>query len=155
MRDERRFHLELIRRAKAGDAEAGREILQSIVHCIDAGKTDGPLFHFLAENLWLFLSDRIPLERALCVEESGAGGRPPTYDMMEVLAVDALLRRCRFSKEDAIAWIQENIGADRTTVQRYRRAATDSFYGQSDDDLLHMAGSHRQKVADTIGQNPA
>ena len=47
MMEERRFHLELIRRAEAGDAEAGREILQSIVHCIDAGKIDGPLFTFL------------------------------------------------------------------------------------------------------------
>src|SRR5690349_11064039 len=90
---EEQFERKLIRRAKKGDAEAGREILLEIALAIDAGRFQSPLFPFLADCLFLFANDHVPLERALCVEaEKNLGGAPRKYQEIELAAVDILLR---------------------------------------------------------------
>jgi hypothetical protein len=70
---------------------------------------------------------------------------------VELAAVDLLLRQCRnFTNEQAIVWIEDNFGADRSTVirsrqmcdGRYNKEATSPLmeaYGC--DDLLSLSGS--------------
>jgi len=147
-----KWHCELIRLAEEGEAYAGREILETIAESIDAGKLDVLLFRFLADKLWLYLQDGVPLERALGVEEFSQGGRKPHYSAIEILAVDTLLGQNGFSKERAIEWIEEYMGASRTTVQNIRRDLkfTRDFDKRA---LLALAGSHRAVVAGILLKN--
>ena len=103
----------------------------------------------------------MPLERALGVEpDFNPGGRRKKYNDTEVTAVDILLRyHADFSLEQANIWIEERIGADRRFVQK-RRLEHDSTYNSSFaselmeslslDDLLHLSGSMREKVAEVL-----
>src|SRR6476620_7270724 len=86
------FERELIKRALQGDAEAGREILHKIALAIDSGRFDSPLFPFLAERLFEFVRDGVPLERALRVKSKSTGGAPLKYQPNELAAVDLILR---------------------------------------------------------------
>jgi hypothetical protein len=155
------FKRQLIGRAENGEAEAGRQILRSIAVSIDAGQFDPILFPFLAKCLWLII-DGAPPDKALCIEEEKSkGGTPRVYDPDELAAVDILLRdyaKPEFSPEQAIAWIEEHIGADRRMVQRLR-AKYDARYNQEaprlmealdKETLLHRSGSLRPIVAQTL-----
>jgi hypothetical protein len=146
-----KFDRLLIERSHEGDAEAGREFLRQVVSAITAGRFDSPVFDALAKRLSLFLDGGIPLERALGVEsEKDKGGTPATYDPIELAAVDLLLREhANFTKEAAIRWIEDKLGADRSTVMRCRKMC-DSRYNNAPcplmevlghDDLLHLSGS--------------
>lgn len=153
------FERELIERAQCGDADAGREALYSAALALDAQRLDSPLIPFLAECLHEYI-DGVPLARALCVEKDNTGGRPPKYDKDEIAAVDILLRDYGgYSPEDAIAWIDEYIGADRRTVQRIREAYDSRHNPTADyplmesvnrDGLLHLSGSLRNTIADAL-----
>src|SRR6476660_3024093 len=116
------FERELIKRARQGDAEAGREILHKIALAIDSGRFDSPLFPFLAERLVEFLQG-VPLEPALCVDNKSIGGAPLKYQPNELAAVDLILRdHAGFSPDLATSWIEDQIGADRRAVQRLRKS---------------------------------
>jgi hypothetical protein len=155
------FKRELIKRAQGGDAEAGREILNLVVGAINSGRFDQQLFPFLADALVLYLKDGVELDRALGVEQFDVGGAPTKYDPDELAAVDVLLQfHLGRRPEQAISWIQENIGADRRAVQRLRNQyGINEYYSnpkpEHRDTLMHMAGSLRQKIAEVImGKNP-
>jgi len=155
------FKRELIKRAEAGDAEAGREILNQVVGAIYSGRFDQQLFPFLADALVLYLKDGVALDRALGVEQFDVGGAPKKYNPDELAAVDVLLQfHLGHQPEQAISWIQENIGADRRTVQHLRNQyRINEYYSnpkpEHRDTLLHMAGSLRQQIAEAImGKNP-
>ena len=156
------FERDLIKDAKGGDAEAGRELLYSIALAIDGGRFDSLLFPFLADCLMQFVQDDKPLEQALCVKQDKKQGRPQKYDKTELAAVDILLRDYSpRGPEDAIEWIDTNIGADRRTVQRIR-GEYDSRYNKLTDGplmeslprdiLLHLSGSLRRTVAGALSQ---
>ena len=120
--------------------QAGREVLTSIVLAIDAGRFGYRPFPFLAECLWLYVSNGVPLARALCVEgDKSVGGAPLQYDPLELAAVDLLLRdHAGFSPAEAVAWIRENIGADRKAVAT-RRKASDTRYRPTTIPLMESA----------------
>jgi hypothetical protein len=149
-----RFEKELIERASQGDAEAGREILTNIALRIDQKDYDSPLFPYLAGCLWNYVHDGIPLDRALSVEAQNIGGRPP-HDHTALAAVDILL--CDYSgygRDGALAWIEEHIGVHKRTMRRIRRRSK-SFYQNKErdkEDLLHLSGDYRQKVAEVLPQ---
>ena len=175
MNDDRNdwFKRQLIARAQRGDAEAGSEILREIALAIDAGGFDPILFPFHAECLWLFMQGA-PLDKALCVKADDRGGRPLKYDELALAAVDFLLRdHAKHSAEQANRWIEDRIGADRTIVQRARKAHKpmeaariarikqqiedttsdnrEKKAKEADRDLLlHLSGSLRSKVAEAI-----
>ena len=99
----------------------------------------------------------MPLLDVLGLSSSGKPTGPPKkYIDEELMAVDLLLRdHLGLKKEAAIIWIEEKIGADRRHVQRLRkvfdsRDASESTHplmeALSMDDLLHLAGSMRNKV---------
>ena len=151
----------VIEAANKGDDLFGREALEIIAERIERGLFDSPLFAYLATNLRTYLDQGVPLERALGVEsDANPGGRQKKYDETEIAAVDILLRyHADFSPEEANIWIEERIGADRRLVQR-RRLEHDSTYNSSYasglmeslslDDLLHLSGSMREKVAEVL-----
>ena len=149
------FEKELIERARAGDEDAGREILYTLALAIDAGRFDSPLFPFLAECLLLFARDGVPLERALCVEkEPSRGGRPLEHDS-ELAAVDILLRKHGgFTPEQALDWIEQSIGASRSTVRRLRVTYT-PMQALERNLLLRLTGSLQVKAAEALHQNSA
>src|SRR5690242_12956668 len=136
----------LIAEAERGDAEAGRQILRSIALTIEQEQFDPILFPFLAKCLWLFI-EGAPIAKALCVEdEPNEGGAPPTYDGLELAAVDMLLRECaNLGKEKAIEWIENHIGADRLTVYRSRKKWP-LERTLICDDLLENSGSLRRFI---------
>jgi hypothetical protein len=151
----------VIEAANNGEDSYGREALEIIAERIERGLFDSPLFTYLATNLRAYLDQGVPLERALGVEtELNPGGRPKKYNDTEIAAVDILLRyHADFSLEQANIWIEERIGADRRFVQK-RRLEHDSTYNSSYaselmeslslDDLLHLSGSMREKVAEVL-----
>lgn len=149
------FERQLIERARQGDAEAGLEALVSAAFAIDAKRFDSLLLPYLADCILQF-REGIPLDRALGVEDRKPGGRPTKYDACELAAVDILLRdHGGLSPENAVAWIAEQIGAERSTIQKYRRQF-DSRYNRETkgglmdawdrDLLLDQAGALRNAV---------
>ncbi len=151
----------IIEAANRGEDVCGREALLLIAERIERGSFDSPLFAYLATNLRAYLDQGVPLERALGVEpDLNPGGRPKKYNDTEIAAVDIILRyHANFSPEAANIWIEERIGADRRFVQK-RRLEYDSTYNPSYafelteslslDDLLHLSGSMREKVAEVL-----
>ncbi|HEX2237136.1 MAG TPA: hypothetical protein VHJ19_01980 [Gammaproteobacteria bacterium] len=158
--DTEQFERELIARAKAGDADAGKKILLNIALKIDLGQFDSELFPYLADCIWDFAYHGIRLDRALNVEAENKGGRPPKYETLELAAVDILLRDyANFRPEAALTWICENIGVDRRHMQRVRSEHDQRYNKHTDkplmescerDFLLHLSGSLRQKVAEVL-----
>jgi hypothetical protein len=157
------FEQEIIRQADEGDSQAGRKALEIIASRIEIKQFDSPLFSYLAESIKEFLHEGISLDRALGVEdEPNKGGRPRKYDEVELAAVDLLLRNnAGFTPEEAVEWIEENVGADRRAIQRLR-SAYDARYNKfgadklmesrGQDDLLDMSGSMRKKVGGVLPQ---
>ena len=151
----------VIEAANNGEDSYGREALEIIAERIERGLFDSPLFAYLATNLRAYLDQGVPLERALGVEtDLNPGGRPKKYNDTEIAAVDIILRyHADFSSEEANIWIEKRIGADRRLVQR-NRLEHDSKYNSSYaselmeslslDDLLHLSGSMREKVAEVL-----
>lgn len=150
--DTAEFHRQLIERAHRGDADAGKEIIKLIVHYIDLKNYESPLFPYLAECLWAYGYDGVPLERALRVEgESKKGGRP-AYDPTALAAVDTLLREyAGYGSMHALNWIEDNIGADQRTMRRVRKDY-DLWHKKAPDKdwLLHLSREYRQKVAEVL-----
>ena len=161
--DADQFDAELIRRAEDGDPEAGKEILVSVALRIDQGKFDSSLFPYLANCLWDYSIENIPLSRALNVEkESPVGGRPVSYDRTMLAATDIILRHhCHMKPEAAIAWIEEHIGVGRRSIQRLR-IQYDGSYSEDPRDqrteilplkvLLEMTGNMRQNLKEVLPQ---
>ena len=148
---------DLISRAEHGDTEAAREVLSEITNDLLRNQLRPPLRTYLIEKLVCFLDQDMPLLDVLGLSSSGKPTGPPKkYIDEELMAVDLLLRdHLGLKKEAAIIWIEENIGADRRHVQRLRkvfdsRGASESSHplmeALSMDDLLHLAGSMRNKV---------
>jgi hypothetical protein len=163
--DPERFEQQLIEGAAKGDAEAGRELLESAAVRIHAKDYDSPVFPYLANCLLDYVKHGIRLDRALNVEEDNLGGRPPKHDRTTLAAVDILLRdHAQFKPEAALEWIRNNIDdIDRRYLQRVR-AEHDSRYNEhtgenerlmeslNRDLLLHLSGSLRQKVEEVLPQ---
>lgn len=86
------FEAETIRRAKDGDADAGREAILQCVACLYAGNISEPLRFHLADCLNDYING-VPIERAMCVEAEKSCGRPadPFPDWEEPLAALAAL----------------------------------------------------------------
>ncbi len=78
--DTEEFLRQLIERAHRGDADAGKEIIKLIVHCLDLKDYESPLFPYLAECLWNYGYHGVPLDRALNVEGVPKKGGRPAYD---------------------------------------------------------------------------
>ena len=160
-----RFEQELIERAERGNAEAGRELLESAAVRIYAKDYDWPVFPYLANCLLNFVQHGIRLERALNVEAKNLGGRPSEHDRAALAAVDILLRdHAQYKPEAALKWIMNNVdGVERRYLQKVR-ADYDSRYNKYTDRnerlmeslnrdlLLHLSGSLRQKVAEVLTQ---
>jgi hypothetical protein len=163
--DPERFEQELIERAAKGDAEAGRELLESVAVRIYEKDYDSPVFPYLANCLLDFLQHGSRLDRALNVEAENLGGRRPKHDRTALAAVDILLRdHAHYKSEAALKWIMDNVdGVDRRYLQR-ARAEHDRRYNKHTDEngrlmesldlesLLHLSGSLRQKVAEVLPQ---
>ncbi len=149
--DNKAFLQETLARAKRGDAEAGKEALKTAVTALDTKDFNSPVIQYLARCLWDYVGNDIPLERALNVEdEPNKGGRKLKYDPVELMAVDVLLRyHAGMTPEEAIAWIDNNIGADRRTVQRIRVQYA-PMEEMDRDLLLHSTGSLRKNLEDVL-----
>lgn len=95
------FEAETIRRARDGDAEAGREAIQSCVAGLYAGRISEPLRFYLAGCLNDFLNG-MPIGRAMCVEVERARGRPsdplPEWEV-SLAALAALLFQRHYPAE--------------------------------------------------------
>jgi len=148
--DNKEFIQEMISRAKSGDAEAGRDALQALVHVLDNKEFNSPLVGYLAECLWDYVHHEVPIERALNVENGPQKGGRPAYDPVELMAVDLLLRNfVALDKDAAEWWIKEHIGASERTMGRVRKICA-PMEDMDRDLLLHNAGSLRQKVAEVL-----
>jgi hypothetical protein len=69
------YEAESIRRALAGDAEAGDEVLRMCRTGLDNGKLSAELAYYLAERITDLLSG-IPPDRALCIAPERGRGQP-------------------------------------------------------------------------------
>ena len=157
------FEEETIRRAREGNGEAALLALRMVTENIEARRLDSSLLDYLTECLRLFLDEEVPIDTALGVEAIlNTGGRPAKYDPTEVAAADLLLRdHANLKSEKAIEWIETNIGADRRYVQLKRKEYDARYNGfkveklmdsRPKDDLLDLAGSLREKVAEVLPQ---
>ena len=125
-----------------------------------------PLFPFLAECLWLYVEQGVPLARALCVEgDKSAGGAPLKYDPIELAAVDLLLRdHAGFSPAEAVAHrsgrtsaltVRPSQHGGRRLILVTGRPQAHSCESLSRDDLLRLSGSLREKGgARALAENP-
>ena len=163
---------ELIERARAGDAMAGRELLRSISLGLSRGDLHPQLAAYHADCLWNHLHLGISLERALHVYKYQIN--PTAYDPIELAAVyELLLEFADMKKGEAKAWIKTHIGASKKITENAMAAvnikALDAFeigaQEQGDlpdaelyrrqrylDLLLHAAGSMRRAVAEVVAQ---
>ena len=161
--DTKAFESELIRRTESGDAEAGREILRSLISHIDHRQWESSLFPYLSTCLSQYIDEGVAIERAVGLEDDAKGGRPAKYNSMELMAVDALLRfHADYGLEEAATWMNEHIligssdsGPDRSTIQKLRRdfrpgldAAEEGLLKR--DTLIVMAGSLRENLRGVI-----
>jgi len=163
---------ELIERARAGDALAGRELLRSISIGLSRGDLHPQLAAYHADCLWNHVHLGISLERALHVYKYQIN--PTAYDPIELAAVyELLLEFADMKKGEAKAWIRGHIGASKKTTENATAAvnikALDSFdiggeeqTGSPDNEayrreryldlLLHTAGSMRKIVSAVVLQ---
>ena len=163
---------ELIERARAGDAVAGRELLRSISLGLSRGNLHPQLAAYHADCLWNHVHLGISLERALHVYKYQV--KPTAYDPIELAAVyELLLEFGNMKKGEAKAWIKGHIGASKKTTENATAAVNikslDTFglgdqekAGSPDteafrrerylDLLLHTAGSMRKFVSDVVLQ---
>lgn len=163
---------ELIERARAGDAAAGRELLRSISLGLSGGGLHPRLAAYHADCLWNHVHLGISLERALHVYKYQIN--PTAYDPIELAAVyELLLEFADMKKGEAKAWIKSHIGASKKTTENAMAAvnikALDAFEmngeGQTGSEgaepyrrqryldlLLHTAGSMRRIVSEVIAQ---
>jgi transcriptional antiterminator Rof (Rho-off) len=158
---------ELIERARAGDALAGRELLRRISLGLSRGDLHPQLAAYHADCLWNHVHLGISLERALHVYKYQIN--PTAYDPIELAAVyELLLEFTDMKKGEAKAWIRSHIGASKKTTENAMAAvnikALDAFdiggeaqAGSEEyrrerylDLLLHTAGSMRKIVAGVV-----
>jgi hypothetical protein len=159
MRNEvsRAFEEETVKRAESGNQEAALFALELAIREIEHSYEKSKIIDYFVSKVRLFLDNGVSLERALGIHSNSKdGGRPKKYDPTEVAAVDLLLRdHAGFKPEQAIEWIEINVGADRRFVQ-LRRKEYDARYNDFGakklmesrpvDDLLELARSLREKV---------
>jgi hypothetical protein len=163
---------ELIERARAGDALAGRELLRNISLGLSRGDLHPQLAAYHADCLWNHVHLGVSLERALHVYKYQIN--PTAYDPIELAAVyELLLEFADMKKGEAKAWIRHNIGAGKKTTENATAAvnikALDAFdIGDEEqaasqgtegyrrerylDLLLHTAGSMRKIVSAIVLQ---
>jgi hypothetical protein len=161
---------ELIERARAGDAVAGRELLRIISLGLRRGDLHPQLAAYHADCLWNHVHLGLSLERALHVYKYQVN--PTAYDPIELAAVyELLLEFADMKKGEAKAWIKGHIGASKKTTENATAAvnikALDAFdigdqerAGSPDteayrrerylDLLLHTAGSMRKIVSGVV-----
>ena len=158
---------ELIERARAGDALAGRELLRRISLGLSRGNLHPQLAAYHADCLWNHVHLGISLERALHVYKYQIN--PTAYDPIELAAVyELLLEFTDMKKGEVKAWIKTQIGASKKTTENATAAvnikALDAFdisgeaqVGSEEyrrerylDLLLHTAGSMRKIVAGVV-----
>ena len=164
---------ELIERAEAGDATAGRELLRAISLGLSRGDLHPALARYHADCLWNHVQLGISLERALHVYKYQV--QATAHDPVELAAVFELLVEFGGMKKGAArSWIKTNVGASKQTTESAHAAvnlkALDAFdermTGQGDspdaeryrrarylDLLLHTAGSLRRLVSDVVAPN--
>ena len=162
--------LELIERAEAGDASAGRELLRAISLGLTRGDLHPTLAKFHADCLWNHVQLGISLERALYVYRYQI--KATAHDPVELAAVfELLVEFAGMKKGAAKSWIKTNIGASKQTTESAHAAVNlealntidDSASGQADpheaeryrrarylDLLLHTAGSMRRIVSEVV-----
>lgn len=162
--------LELIERAEAGDATAGRELLRAISLGLTRGDLHPALARFHADCLWNHVQLGISLERALYVYRYQV--KAMAHDPVELAAVfELLVEFAGMKKGAAKSWIKTNIGASKQTTESAHAAVNlkalntidDSVVGQADssdaerdrrarylDLLLHTAGSMRILVSEVV-----
>ncbi|MCP5263632.1 MAG: hypothetical protein H6929_19965 [Rhodoferax sp.] len=113
------FEAETIRRAKGGDAEAGREAIHLCISGLYSGQLSEPLRFYLADCLNDFIAG-VPIERAMCLEIERARGRPadPFPEWEEPLAaVAALLFQRGYSPEAINSAMSEARAAEDLAIR--------------------------------------
>ena len=149
------FEMETIRRALAGDHEAGRVALDLCVSGLMTRTLSPALSDYLAERIDAFLKGE-PLSRALCVEHERGPGRPPDPIpdwQTQLAAFDLLLERRGYSVEkrnDAmdIARARTNPterGLHRSDASKVRKAHL-SMRGLNDRRLRQIAGGALREI---------
>ena len=163
---------ELIERARAGDAVAGRELLRRISLGLSDGDLHPQLAAYHADCLWNHLHLGVSLERALHVYKYQID--PMAFDPIELAAVyELLLEFAGMKKGEAKSWIKSHIGAGKKTTENAAAAvnikALDAFDSKVEgresppepepfrrerylDLLLHTAGSMRRLVSGMVTQ---
>jgi len=161
---------ELIERAEAGDATAGRELLRTISVGLTRGDLHPTLAKYHADCLWNHVQLGISLERALHVYRYQI--KATAHDPVELAAVfELLVEFADMKKGAAKSWIKANVGASKQTTESAHAAVNlkalntidDSVAGQADpsevesyrkarylDLLLHTAGSMRKMVSELV-----
>ena len=164
---------ELIERAEAGDATAGRELLRAISLGLSRGDLHPTLARYHADCLWNHVQLGISLERALHVYKYQI--KAMAHDPVELAAVFELLVEFGGMKKGAArSWIKNNIGAGKQTTESAHAAVNlkaldvfdESAAGKADspdaelyrrarylDLLLHTAGSMRRLVSEVVSPN--
>ena len=156
-----------IEQARAGDAAAGRELLQRISIGLSNGDLHPLLAEYHADCLWNHLRLGVSLERALHVYRYLE--KPTAYDPIELAAVFELLVEFGGMKKGAArGWIKDNIGAGKQVTESAAAAVNikslDAFDDASGDRvdakayrraryldlLLHTAGSLRRSVGEVL-----
>jgi hypothetical protein len=165
--------IELIERAEAGDASAGRELLRAISLGLSRGDLHPTLARYHADCLWNHVQLGISLERALHVYKYQI--KAMAHDPVELAAVfELLVEFAGMKKGAARSWIKDHIGASKQTTESAHAAVNlkaldafdDSMAGQTDsrdaalyrrarylDLLLHTAGSMRRVVSEVVALN--
>ncbi len=148
--------LKLIDEAEKGDAEAGIELIESII--TDLYRSDSDLLHWHAKKLEQ-ITQGVPAARALCVEAERTKGRPPKWDPIRMIAVDQLLRRfADMSEKEAAEILEQQFGIDERTLRDYRKgiehqlASTSNtgLAGGSKRHLISTAGDYVEKIEDFL-----
>ena len=156
-----------IEAARAGNAAAGRELLQRVSVGLGNGELHPLLAEYHADCLWNHLRLGVSLERAMHVYRYLE--KPTAYDPIELAAVfELLVEFAGMKKGAARGWIKDNIGAGKQIVESAAAAVDIKSLAPPDDKgadradarayrraryldlLLHTAGSMRRAVSEVL-----
>lgn len=147
---------EMIDRAEQGDAEAGLELVESII--TELYQCDSDLLHWHAQKL-TEITQGVPAARALCIESTKIKGRPATWESIRIIAIDQLLRRfADMTRREAAETIEQRFNLDDRTLRGYRKEFGEKSADKSSSALAHCsqrqlvaaAGDYLQKVEDIL-----
>ena len=133
----------LIDEAEKGDAEAGLELIESII--TELYGSDSDLLHWHAKKLEQ-ITKGVPAGRALCVEAEQSKGRPAKWDPIRMNAVDQLLRRfADMSEKKAAEILEQQFGIDERTLRGFRKQVEHDLASTSNTGLAR--GSKRYLIS--------